>query len=190
MGKQFKIEPAIFIYDTCREFIENFKPGKGDLILTNPSYYKPYFEPFIKGADVVYAKDYGRGEPTDDMVNRIYTDIKHKNFKRVIAIGGGSIIDMSKLLALKNVMPVVDLYDGKLDIRKEKELVIIPTTCGTGSEVTGVSVLEVLPKGTKMGLQADALFADYAILMPRNRFCRPGPPGFRKCSQKMRLSGS
>lgn len=44
-------------------------------------------------------------------------------------------------------------------------LVIIPTTCGTGSEVTNISVINRISKGVKMGLASDAMLADKAVLI-------------------------
>ena len=51
------------------------------------------------------------------MAEAIYKDIKGEH-KRIIAIGGGTVIDISKLFALKYVSPILDLYDGKLPIEK------------------------------------------------------------------------
>ena len=62
--------------------------------------------------DVIFQEKYGAGEPSDDMVEAMYKDIKGEH-KRVIAIGGGTVIDISKLFALRTVSPVLDLYDGK-----------------------------------------------------------------------------
>ena len=42
----------------------------------------------------------------------------------------------------------------------------MPTTCGTGSEVTNISIAEIKAKHTKMGLADDTLFADDAVLIP------------------------
>ena len=56
-------------------------------------------------------------------------------------IGGGTIIDIAKILALDSILPIEDLYDGKLPIKRTKELVLVPTTCGTGSEVTNIAIL-------------------------------------------------
>ena len=86
---------------------------------------------------MVYVRKYGSGEPTDEMVEAIYSDIKDCYYSRVFAIGGGTIIDVAKFFALQNVSPVLDLYDRKLEIKKAKELFILPTTCGTGSVMTG-----------------------------------------------------
>ncbi|MFR6334077.1 MAG: iron-containing alcohol dehydrogenase, partial [Eisenbergiella sp.] len=67
---------------------------------------------------------------------------------------------------LKNVSPVEDLYDGRLEIVKDKELVLVPTTCGTGSEVTNIAILALNKKGTKKGLAVDEMYADSAVLIP------------------------
>ena len=45
-------------------------------------------------------------------------------------------------------------------------MILVPTTCGTGSEVTNISILELTAKNTKLGLADDALFADKAVLIP------------------------
>lgn len=108
---------------------------------------------------------YGSGEPSDDMAEAIYRDLKGE-YKRIIAIGGGTVIDISKLFALKNVSPILDLYDGKLEIIKEKELVLVPTTCGTGSEMTNIAILALNSRGTKKGLAVDEMYADQAGKSP------------------------
>lgn len=164
--KQFRIKTAIQLIDSCKEFCDLFKIGKEDLIITSEHTYKDYFQSLSKDAAVVYLRKYGSGEPNDEMVEAIYRDIKDIPYKRVIAIGGGSILDVAKLFALKNVSPVLDLFDHKLPFEKDKELVLIPTTCGTGSEVTNISILELVSRHTKLGLAVDELFADYAVLIP------------------------
>ena len=99
------------------------------------------------------------------MAEAIYKDIKGEH-KRIIAIGGGTVIDISKLFALKYVSPILDLYDGKLPIEKDKELVLVPTTCGTGSEVTNIAILALNSRGTKKGLAVDEMYGDSAFLIP------------------------
>ena len=49
---------------------------------------------------------------------------------------------------------------------KNKELVLVPTTCGTGSEVTNISILSLTAKGTKKGLAVEQLYGDSAVLIP------------------------
>ena len=60
----------------------------------------------------------------------------------------------------------LDLFDKKVSFIKDKELIIVPTTCGTGSEVTNISIAEIKSKHTKMGLASDELFANQAVLIP------------------------
>ncbi|MBU2703949.1 4-hydroxybutyrate dehydrogenase [Sporomusaceae bacterium BoRhaA] len=164
--KEFSLVPNIVLFDTCREFVKNCKIGAGDLIITSTHTYVAHFESLIKDAAVIYIRTYGQGEPSDDMVEAMYTDVKNIDYKRVVAIGGGTVIDVAKLFALKTVSPVLDLYDHIIPGVKDKELLILPTTCGTGSEVTNISILALKSRHTKMGLAVPALFADKAVLIP------------------------
>ena len=160
--QELMLKPTIFKYDTVKEFVDEFKPGKGDLVITNEYIYNPYFGQMNLECDVIFQEKYGAGEPSDDMVEAMYKDIKGEH-KRVIAIGGGTVIDISKLFALRTVL---DLYDGKIPPVKNKELILIPTTCGTGSEVTNISILALNSRGTKKGLAVDQMYADTAVLIP------------------------
>ena len=45
-------------------------------------------------------------------------------------------------------------------------MILVPTTCGTGSEVTNISILALNSRGTKKGLASDEMFADSAVLVP------------------------
>lgn len=128
--------------------------------------YSRYFDGLTNGVQVINYRKYGTGEPTDLMVEGIYENIADKNYKRVIAVGGGTILDVAKLFALKVTSPVVELYEGKIPAEKEKELILVPTTCGTGSEVTNIAILELTTIHTKKGLAHEALFADEAVLIP------------------------
>ncbi len=163
--KQFMVKPEIYRYDTAKAFAEEFHIGKDDLVITNEYIYQPYFGELNLECEVIFQEKYGAGEPSDDMAEAIYKDIKSSP-KRIIAIGGGTVIDISKLFALKNVSPILDLYDGKLEIVKDKELVLVPTTCGTGSEVTNIAILALNSRGTKKGLAVDEMYADKAVLIP------------------------
>lgn len=163
--KQLMIKPMIWKYEKATEFAAEFALGKGDLIITNQFIYEPYFGGLNLGCDVLFQEKYGAGEPSDDMVEAMYRDMKG-SYRRIIAIGGGTVIDISKLFALKNVSPVEELYDGKLKIVKDKELILVPTTCGTGSEVTNIAILALNKKGTKKGLAVDEMYADSAVLIP------------------------
>lgn len=163
---QFRIKTTIQLFENCKEFCECFQITEGDLIITSDHVYKNYLKGLTGPATVINMRKYGSGEPNDRMVEAILDDIRDISYCRVIAIGGGSILDVAKLFVLKNISPVQNLFERKLEIIKEKELIMVPTTCGTGSEVTNISILELLTKKTKLGLAVDELYADYAALIP------------------------
>ena len=141
--KNFKLSPEIFTFDDCKEFCSTFNINKNDLIITNEYIYKPFFEKHVNSPTVIYRRDFGSGEPSNIMVEKIYNQVKGIDYKRVIGIGGGSILDVAKLFALEKLTPVCDLFEKKFPPKKNKELILIPTTCGTGSEVTNISVLHL-----------------------------------------------
>lgn len=164
--KELSIRPELYTFDTCKELVNDFKIGKDDLIITIEQTYRSYFEKINLNTNVIFLSKYGNGEPSDEMVEAIYKDIKDISYKRIVGIGGGSVLDVSKIFALKTISPVIDLFDHKLEFIKDKELILIPTTCGTGSEVTNISILELKSRHTKLGLAIDELYADYAVMIP------------------------
>lgn len=166
MMRQLFVKPEIYAFNTCKEFLDNFKIGKEDLVILSEHTYKSYFEKYNMDTNVIFIRKYGSGEPSDEMVEAIYKDVKDVSYKRVIAIGGGSVLDVSKIFALKTISPVVDLFDHKLEFVKDKELILVPATCGTGSEVTNISILELKSRRTKLGLAVDELYADFAVMIP------------------------
>lgn len=164
--KQFMVSPAISMADTCKEFAESFNINNRDLLIIGEHTYNDYFKALDTGANVVFLRSYGTGEPSDEMVDKMYADVSKIDYDRVIAVGGGSILDVAKLFALKNISPALDLFERRLHIEREKQLILVPTTCGTGSEVTNISILELKSRHTKFGLATDELYADTAVLIP------------------------
>ncbi|HOB81836.1 MAG TPA: bifunctional acetaldehyde-CoA/alcohol dehydrogenase [Peptococcaceae bacterium] len=97
----------------------------------------------------------------------------------IIALGGGSVIDAAKAIWLFYEYPETDFSDLHLkfmDIRKrvfkypvlgrKAKLVAIPTTSGTGSEVSSFSVITDEKKGVKYPLADYELTPDVAIIDP------------------------
>ena len=162
----FKLISRIHQFDTFKDFAKEFNLGEGDIIITNSFLYEPYMKDLNLNVPVIFQEKYGQGEPSDEMMNAMLEDIKKENFNRIIAVGGGTVVDIAKLFVLKDVNNVVDAFGKTIPIVKEKELIIIPTTCGTGSEVTNISIAEIKSKKTKMGLAVDEITADDAVLIP------------------------
>ncbi|MGX8701233.1 4-hydroxybutyrate dehydrogenase [Caproiciproducens sp.] len=164
--QQIILKPALHKFRTAKEFAETFGLNADDLILTNEYIYTPCFGGLHLPAHTVFQEKYGSGEPTDAMVDAILAEAEKTGSKRVIAIGGGTIIDIAKVLAVADGERVDGLYDRMNDLSKKRELVIVPTTCGTGSEVTNIAIINRTRIGTKMGLVSDHMYADSAVLIP------------------------
>lgn len=162
----FKLKTRLNKFDSFADFAKEFELGERDLVITNEFLYDPFMKALGLPCRFVMQEKYGLGEPSDEMMNTILNDVRGFAYDRVIAVGGGTVIDISKLFVLKGVTDVVDAFERKIPIVKEKELIILPTTCGTGSEVTNISIAEIKSKHTKMGLADDALLADDAVLIP------------------------
>jgi len=160
----FSLKTRLSRFDSFAAFAQEFKLSERDLVITHEFLHAP----FMKGlpCHFVMQEQYGAGEPSDLMMNRILGDVKGLSFDRVIAIGGGTVIDIAKLFVLEGLEDVVQAFERSIPIVKAKQLVIIPTTCGTGSEVTNLSIAEITSKHTKMGLADDAILADDAVLIP------------------------
>lgn len=164
--REIIFKPELYSFDTCREFVEEFHLDASDLILTNEYIYRPYFGEMGLECSVIYQEKYGAGEPTDVMTEAIVRDMVKTGCKRIVAIGGGTIIDIAKVLAVAGEESIDALYDMAPELPKRRSLIILPTTCGTGSEVTNISILNRTRLGTKMGLVGPAMYADAAILIP------------------------
>jgi alcohol dehydrogenase class IV len=83
----------------------------------------------------------------------------------VIGLGGGSSLDVAKLTAVlvKSDQRLADMYGiGKVQGHR-LPLVLVPTTAGTGSEVTNITILTT-GETTKLGVVAPQLFCDYVLL--------------------------
>jgi len=161
-----KVVPKIYYFDTFKEFNEEFKIGKNDLLVTNEWMYTPYVAPLGIETNVIYQEKYGAGEPSDEMIDAMAKEMKKYEFDRIVAFGGGTIVDICKILALDVPEKSIDLFTGTVAPVKVKKLLVVPTTCGTGSEVTNVAIAELKSLHTKKGIAVDETYADIAVLVP------------------------
>lgn len=86
----------------------------------------------------------------------------------IVGIGGGSALDIAKIISISAVTGETckELMSKKEITHKGLPLILIPTTAGTGSEVTHISILSDNKEQTKNGLVSSKLYADIAILDP------------------------
>ena len=86
----------------------------------------------------------------------------------VIAVGGGSVIDMAKMInffASNNVDPKTYVAQKIADVKKTRPLVAIPTTTGSGSEATHFAVLYI--NHAKYSIAHEYILPDAAIVDPK-----------------------
>lgn len=90
---------------------------------------------------------------------------RHGGVQAVLGIGGGSPMDTAKLAAylLGSGDRLEDIYGVGLAKGKRLPLVLMPTTAGTGSEVTPIAIVTT-GAAEKKGVVSPALFADWAVL--------------------------
>lgn len=93
----------------------------------------------------------------------------------VVAIGGGSIMDCAKAIAFLSVNSgnINDYIFNKIHSDKALPLVLIPTTCGTGSEGNGFAVLTNPENGDKKSLRCNAIVAKVSIVDPECMMTMP-----------------
>ena len=105
-------------------------------------------------------------EPSLETAEKVKEVVREGNYDLVVGIGGGSVLDVAKLASVMATNPgdVADyLGSGKVGKRGLPKI-LIPTTAGTGSEVSDVSVLT--REGRKVVVYSDYLFADVALVDP------------------------
>lgn len=110
-----------------------------------------------------------KNEPTIAEIDKFINDLNvASNYDGIIGIGGGSTIDVAKLLSVSgSVAGSIKNYIGTNIINKSGILMImLPTTSGTGAEATPNAIVKDKKKGWKKGVVSPYLIPDLIILDP------------------------
>ncbi len=106
-------------------------------------------------------------EPSVRSVNDAYRSLSPRDVDCIVACGGGSVIDTAKALRVALVKGAA-LTDDDFAINHSAQgqitLIVLPTTAGTGSEVTANAVLGASTSDAKISLRGSGLQADTAIV--------------------------
>jgi len=122
-----------------------------------------------------------RVEPTDESFLDAINFAREGGYDAFVAVGGGSVIDTAKAVNLYTTCPPADFLDyvnppiGKgLPVPGPlKPLIAIPTTAGTGSETTGVSIFDLSRMHAKTGIANRRLKPTLGMLDPDNTRTMP-----------------
>lgn len=146
------------------------------------SAYWPRLKAELEKAGAGYAVARISGEPSPGQVDTIVRRYAREGIDCVLGIGGGSALDAGKAIAglLPNRRPVRDFLEG---VGRPHEyrgpalpFVAVPTTAGTGSELTRNAVItEIGPDGFKKSFRNDLLLPRLALVDPEMLVSCPAP---------------
>ena len=107
-------------------------------------------------------------EPEVDVIEGKLRLLRKKQVDGIIALGGGSAIDSAKVLAATYdyTGPLSELFGENTLKQRNLPLIVIPTTAGTGSEVTNIAILSDPKAQMKKGIVSHCLLPDVAIVAP------------------------
>jgi acetaldehyde dehydrogenase / alcohol dehydrogenase len=180
----FRVPNQIFFNMNAVENLGQF-PSRTTIIVTNPALEHIGHVDIVRRhmcpKTHVHVCVIPDAEPEVNVIEQGVEALSFYKADQIIALGGGSIIDAAKIMKLKYESPEADLEELAapfLDLRKRvieypKEkvnrarLVAIPTTSGTGSEVTPFAVLTDKQRGRKVTLADYSLTPDVAIVDPQ-----------------------
>ncbi|MEH6552287.1 MAG: iron-containing alcohol dehydrogenase [Pseudomonadales bacterium] len=123
-------------------------------------------EDALDSADMPYCSFTGVvADPHEAIVYEAVEQAKSQGVDGIIGLGGGSSMDTAKLVALmaKSGEKLADIYGVEQVKGHRLPLILIPTTAGTGSEVTAVAIVTT-GETTKIGVVSSQLYPDVAVL--------------------------
>lgn len=127
---------------------------------------------YLEQAHIKVTRVFIKGEPTIDALNQSLTIAKKNNINFVVAIGGGSVLDSGKMLAAlmsnkRDILDYVEVIGKGVPITNPSlPFIAIPTTSGTGAEVTKNGVLSFPEHKVKVSLRSPYMLADLVLLDP------------------------
>ena len=125
--------------------------------------------------------DHARYEPNSDSFEEAARFARDGAFDGFVSLGGGSVMDTAKAANLLSTYPDELIAYVNAPIGKAKPVpgplkphIACPTTCGTGSETTGIAILDLKSAGLKTGIASPRLKPSLAIVDPTTTESLPG----------------
>ena len=165
----------------CKELksIAEFLGCKDGLLVSDPFFVSSGLaEQIISESDGLLTGIYGKvsANPDVEEVDACAEVIKNNKHGFVVALGGGSALDCAKAAAsICLTQDSIRKYHGTgvLMPQEHLTLIAIPTTAGTGSEVTCVSVLTDHKNGKKSPIVSNGFYPSVAIIDPELTYSMP-----------------
>ena len=128
----------------------------------------PLLEGLEKAGIVVKIDTSLRSEPTFSDYHRLIEEARGVDPDVILGIGGGSVLDVAKLLAaqLLNTQTLEEITGINLLRERKIPLICVPTTAGTGSEVSPNSILLDEAENLKKGIISPHLVPDLCLVDP------------------------
>ncbi|MCW5591902.1 MAG: iron-containing alcohol dehydrogenase [Burkholderiales bacterium] len=124
--------------------------------------------------------DESRVEPTDQSFLAAARFAAEGKFDGYVSVGGGSVMDTAKAANLYVTYPAEFLDYVNAPIGKGKAVpgplkphIACPTTCGTGSECTGIAIFDLLAMQVKTGIASRRLRPSLALIDPATTYTLP-----------------
>ena len=152
---------------------------KNGLLVADPFFFtNGLAERIVKESEGAIIASFGDLSPNPDVteVDACAAIIREKEIGFVVALGGGSSMDCAKAAAsIALTDDSIRKYHGTGVAMPQEHLplIAVPTTAGTGSEVTCVSVLTDHANGKKSPIVSDGFFPSYAIIDPELTYTMP-----------------
>ena len=128
------------------------------------------------GMDVTVIYDDVPADSSKQTVKAIAKEYRSKKCDAILAIGGGSPIDTAKavnILVSEGGDDIAKYSGAGVLTRPLKPFIVIPTTAGTGSEVTSVAVIADTEKEVKLAFASSFMLPDAAVIDPRMTLTLP-----------------
>lgn len=166
----YYIKPKIVVESLTAQVLESFDLGKEVLVLVSNTVKNQFklSELFkeIEGQRNLYVYSHIQPDAHFEDLDRILNDVGNKKISIILAIGGGSVIDAAKALSISfSGVSYKDVFYGRAKTPNDKVKVLaVPTTAGTGAELSFGAILYDSANKIKGGVRGEIVQPDYVVI--------------------------
>jgi len=170
--------PSIYMGSNSLEELSHLYPNKKFHIWHIPELQQNLLRKIkgFLGHRIVSQNVYDFGMPDVEMVSKLnqqFSKTTHAHDSVILAIGGGSLMDFAKVIRFKSEKEDwwLNCLNKSLDVVpagvNKLPLILVPSTAGTGSEVTGTATIWDFENGSKSSFFGSEVYAECAIIDPQ-----------------------